>query len=309
MPSFARMPASCPAPVPMTGRPPSIVAIRRASTGSKSVVGVQDSWVIRPSNSLTTSRTSETTRSTASASVPRASSQPLAAEAMALTPPGTTCTLPTVATQPCVSAARRAAMMPAARPSMASSRSSSPVVPAWLASPGTSKRQRPCGQMSLPTPTAWPRSSRARPCSTCSSTKVPTRASVSSSRPRWSGSCPAERMASRIVTPSRSARARARSGLSAPVMTREPAQATPNRAPSSSVKLTTPDGPRRGEAAPRGGRRALRAPPTTPSGPSKAPPDGHGVEVRADDDTGVTRRRPRHPGHPTRPTGCPSGRS
>ena len=54
------------------------------------------------------------------------------------------------------------------------------VVPAWLASPAKSKRQRPCGQISLARPTATSRSTRSRPCSTCSSTKVPTRSSDSS---------------------------------------------------------------------------------------------------------------------------------
>src|SRR6478736_2496197 len=273
MPSLARMPASWPAPVPITGRPSSRVAMRRTSAGSKSVVGVQDSWVSRPSKSETTSRTSETTRSTASASEPRASSHPVARLAMSFTPPGWTCTLPTVATQPCVSAARRAAMIRAARPSMASSRSASAVVPAWLASPGTSTRQRPCGQMSLPTPTEWPRSTRCRPCSTCSSTNAPIRASVSSSRPRMAGSRPARRIASAIVTPSLSVSPRARSAPRAPVMTRDPAQATPNLAPSSSAKFTIPTGRDGAKPSCRSWSTAARAP-TTPSGPSKAPPSG-----------------------------------
>ena len=156
---------------------------------------------------------------------------------------------------------------------MASSRSASAVVPAWLASPGTSTRQRPCGQMSLPTPTEWPRSTRCRPCSTCSSTNAPIRASVSSSRPRMAGSRPARRIASAIVTPSLSVSPRARSAPRAPVMTRDPAQATPNLAPSSSAKFTTPTGRDGAKPSCRSWSTAARAP-TTPSGPSKAPPSG-----------------------------------
>ena len=273
MPSLARIPASWPAPVPITGRPPRRVDIRRTRVGSNIVVGVHDSWVTRPSKSATTSRTSATTRRTASASAPLASSHPVAQLAIALTPPGTTCTLPTVATHPWSIAERRAAMIMAASPSIASSRSSRRVVPAWLACPGRSTRHRPCGQMSLPTPTAWPRSTRARPCSTCSSTKVPILASASSSRPRPAGSRPAARIASAMVVPSRSVRPRARSAPSTPVITREPAQATPKRAPSSSAKLTTPTGRAGAKPVDRSWSIAASAP-TTPSGPSNAPPSG-----------------------------------
>ena len=140
---------------------------------------------MRPSKSATTSRTSATTRSTASASVPRASSQPVARLAMALTPPGDDVHLADGGDAAVRLGGAAGRDDQAARPSIASSRSSRAVVPAWLASPGRSTRQRPCGQMSLPTPTGVAEvAARARPCSTCSSTKVPTRASVSSSRPR-----------------------------------------------------------------------------------------------------------------------------
>ena len=160
---------------------------------------------------------------------------------------------------------------------MASRRSSRRVVPAWLASPGKSSRHRPWGQMSVPTATGWPRSTSARPCSTCSSTKLPMRSRVSWSGPMSSGSRPALASASAIVVPSASSRPLARSAVMAPVITLDPAHATPKRAPSSSTKFTIPMGLRgcqpsafdfawsRSMAA-----RAL----TTPRGPSKAPPSG-----------------------------------
>ena len=85
----------------------------------------------------------------------------------------------------------RAASTVEASPIMASCRSSSRVVPAWLASPGKSIRHRPCGQMSVPIATGWPRSISPRPCSTCSSTKAPIRRSASGSGPIAAGSRPA----------------------------------------------------------------------------------------------------------------------
>ena len=139
-------------------------------------------------------------------SAPRASSQAVTAHGMALTPPGST-------HEPCPrwpgsrvrSAAARAASTRRAQPSIASCRSASAVVPAWLASPGKSSRHRPCGQMSVPTPTGWPRSIRPRPCSTCSSTKLPIRRSVSGSGPIRPGRRPARRAAPRpCVIPSAS---------------------------------------------------------------------------------------------------------
>ena len=166
---------------------------------------------------------------------------------------------------------------------MASWRSSMRVVPAWLASPGMSMRQRPCGQMSVPMATARAGSVRssppsgasasALPCSTCSSTKRPMRRTASSSRPSVSGSRPALRQASAIETPSASVSDRARSASRAPVMMREPAQAMPKRAPSSSTKLTTPSGTSGSTPASRSASTVASAL-TTPSGPSKAPPSG-----------------------------------
>ena len=69
-------------------------------------------------------------------------------------------------------------------------------------------------------------------------------------------------------------------------MTRDPAQATPNRAPSSSAKLTTPTG--------RAGHEAVvpqlvdrRERPDDTERAVEGPTVGHRVEVRADDDAGV----------------------
>ena len=136
-------------------------------------------------------------------------------------------------------------------------------------------------------------SARALPCSTCSSTKRPMRRTASSSRPRVSGSRPAPRHASAIETPSASVSARARSASRAPVMMREPAQATPKRAPSSSTKLTTPSGtsgstPRLAQRV--DGREGADDPERAVEGAAV----GHGVEVRADDDARASCR-----GHPT----------
>ena len=285
--------------------PPSRVPRRALSEVSKGVDGVQDSSVILPPDCSTIAVMSATARRTARGLAPRASSQPVTALGIALTPPGVTTTLPIVATQPCVIAASRAASTAPAYPSIASWRSSSRVVPAWLASPVKSSRHRPCGQMSLPTATGWSRSTRARPCSTCSSTKLPIRRRASSSRPIWCGSRPAALRASAIVVPSASVRLRARRAVIAPVMTREPAQATPNRAPSSSTKFTTPIGRDGWNPLSRKQSIAARAL-TTPSGPSKAPPSG--TLSRCEPvTTPLSPGTPPRRGRPTRPTGCPSG--
>ena len=89
-------------------------------------------------------------------------------------------------------------------------------------------------------------------------------------------------MASAIVTPSPSVSARARSGDSAPVSSRDPAQATPNRAPSSSPKFTTPTGWAGTWPVARSSSSAANAL-ITPSGPSNAPPSG--TESRCDPTT------------------------
>ena len=127
--------------------------------------------------------------------------------------------------------------------------------------------------MPVPTATGLPRSISPRPCSTCSSTKHPMRRSVSSSRPTCARSCPAADIASAIDVPSPSRSPSARSRGRVPVTIRDPAQAMPNRAPSSSPKFTTPTG-RDGRTPAARSASIVSSPLTTPSGPSKAPPSG-----------------------------------
>lgn len=62
-------------------------------------------------------------------------------------------------------------------------------------------------------------------------------------------------------------------GVSTPAASREPTQATPNRAPSSSPKLTIASGLVNRASRSRSRSRAANDE-TTPSGPSKAPPSG-----------------------------------
>ncbi len=113
----------------------------------------------------------------------------------------------------------------------------------------------------MPPPTARCRSTSPRPCSTCSSTKradPAQRLVVAAERSRVAaGRAPSPRP---VGTPSASVSARARSAASAPVMIREPAQATPKRAPSSSPKLTTPIGRAGVESACRAAHPGRRRP-------------------------------------------------
>ena len=130
----------------------------------------------------------------------------------------------------------------------------------------------------------------------------PMRPRASGSGPRCSGLPPGPTHCLRHGHAVGVTQARALSGLSAPVITRDPAQETPNRAPSSSTKFTTPIGRRGAKPSERSRSMASNAL-TTPSGPSKAPPSG--TLSRCDPVTtppvGSYRDRP------TRPTGCPSG--
>lgn len=96
-PAVARIPASCPAPVARTGASPSRAASRAASAGSKGVCPVQDSSTGR---TPVRSATSSTTARTPGSAGPRASSHAVTWDGIALTPLGSTRTLPTVATQP-----------------------------------------------------------------------------------------------------------------------------------------------------------------------------------------------------------------
>ncbi len=214
-----------------------------------------------------------TTRSRAAWSSARESSQPRTRDGTALTPFGSTAILPKVATAPASSASRRAASTVSAYDSIGSRRSTSRVVPAWLASPRKSNRHRPCGRMALAMPTRSPDRSRARPCSTCSSTKAPMRARRSGSAPMASGSYPAASMARGRLVPSPSVSSWASAAVSCPAVSRDPTQASPKRAPSSSPKLTMARGLANSAPLPRSSSSAAKEE-TTPRGPSKAPPSG-----------------------------------
>ena len=101
MPCAARMPASCPAPVASSGAPGRTLRTRASSFGSKRVGGVHDSSVDVAPSSAASATIAATVRRTAASSAPRASSQAVTWLAMALTPPGSTRTWPTVARVPC----------------------------------------------------------------------------------------------------------------------------------------------------------------------------------------------------------------
>ena len=133
------------------------------------------------------------------------------------------------------------------------------VVPAWLAWPVKSNRQRPCGQISLASPTATSRSTRSRPCSTCSSTKVPTRSGqpTTAEAPRREAGAAGRLDRVGRKTPSRSRSSRAFSQVIAPVTSREPRHARPKREPSSSTKAETPIG--RSGSKPRSRSRSMAA--------------------------------------------------
>ncbi len=122
-------------------------------------------------------------------------------------------------------------------------------------------------------PIAAPLAASALPCSTCSSTKAPRLASSPGSGPMPPGSSPAAVIALARLTPPPSRRSRAAAGSTAPVSSRLPRQARPNRPPSSSVNAATTTG--RAGTKPRSRSRSIAAKAdTTPSGPSKAPPSG-----------------------------------
>ncbi len=204
----------------------------------------------------------------------RASNHRSTVDAITLVPPGLGTSRPTVARDPStVDAARRAARTTSAAGSIGSARCSSGVVPAWLPCPVNRNRHRPCARIEVARPTGAARSTRPRPCSTCSSTKQPIRPIASGSAPSPAGSTPAARTASARLTPSASRSARAASAVIAPVSSREPRHGTPNRPPSSSANTTTASG-RRGVNPLARSRSTATSADTTPSGPSNAPPPG-----------------------------------
>ena len=101
-------------------------------------------------------------------------------------------TLPTVATQPCARRRPRAARTAAA--SRASGRGGPPA--GWCPR-GWPRRRGPAASgraaRSRPTPTGWPRSTRPRPCSTCSSTNGRSAPASRDRGPRCAGSRPGRR--------------------------------------------------------------------------------------------------------------------
>jgi MFS family permease len=112
------------------------------------------------------SRIDSTTAPRVASSAARASSHASMRDGMAFAPFGLTLTFPNVATAPCLPASIRAACTVDAKGSIGSRRSTSRVVPAWLASPPKVRCHLPCGQIDEATATGRPRSCNARPCST-----------------------------------------------------------------------------------------------------------------------------------------------
>ena len=178
---------------------------------------------------------------------------------MALVAFGSTSTRAIVASAPASWACWFAASTVCAKVSIGSRRSASRVVPAWSPCPVKSNRQRPCGQIALATPTG---TSRARPCSMCSSTSAVTRRTKCRSAP--AGTAPS---ASPKVIPSLSVSAAALAGSIAPVSSREPRQGRPNRPPSSSTNAAIAIG-RCGRRKSARSRSTARNALTMPSGPS-----------------------------------------
>ncbi len=211
---------------------------------------------------------------------PRTSSQASTREAMTLVPPGTGTMRPTVAralTPPAGSSRAPAISLAASTAADAATtgslRPAIGVAPAWLPSPVKVTRHRPWARIAEATATGAPRSASARPCSTCSSTKAPSEARRSSSRPIPAGSIPAAAAAWANVTPSASASAVTAAGSSAPVISFDPRQAMPNLDPSSSANAITATG--RAGVKPRSRSLATAdSADATPSGPSSGPPPG-----------------------------------
>ncbi len=213
---------------PCRRRPPGSWPVRRAGRARTRRQGVNDSRTTsrsipaRSAYSRAARSTPVTTASRVAWSAARESSQPRTREGMALTPLGSTAILPKVASAPVSPASRRAASTVSAYVTIGSRRSVSRVVPAWLASPGSrtasgraARWRRRCRQGS-------PVRSRARPCSTWSSTNAPIRARRSGSGPMVPGSYPAASMAAGRVVPSASVRRWASATVSCPAASQGP---------------------------------------------------------------------------------------
>ena len=189
-----------------------------------------------------------------------------------------------------------------AKVSIGSRRSAIRVVPAWLPSPVKSSRHRPCGQIALATPTG---ASSVDQRAALLDVQLDEGADAGRAGP---GPAPPAGRRRPCASAKRdpvavAQRRRAVAGSIAPVSSREPRQATPNRAPSSSANAATADRPGRGDARGAqlvdGEERADDA-----ERPVVRPAVRHRVEVAAGD---APRRRP--PGRPTRRRGCRCRRS
>ena len=237
----------------------------------KTTSGVQDSTT---ASVPAAAATSATTARTSASSAPRASSQARTRDGIALVPLGCTSTRPIVATVPCSVGCLAGAQHRRGQPEHR-------VVA--VHEPGGAGVVGLAGQVEPP-PAVRPdavgdpdRRAAVHQVHALLDVQLDAacRRGAASRRPGRGGPGRARRRASPRPASCRraSARPRAWSGSSAPVSSREPAQAMPNRAPSSSVKLTTASG--RAGTCPRSRSRSTAAnPPTTPSGPSNAPPSG-----------------------------------
>ena len=198
---------------------------------------------------------------------------------MELTPPGSTRTLPTVATQPCSSAARRAAMTRGeAQHGVVAVLEAGGAGVVGLT--GMSTRQRPCGQMSLPTPTAWPRSARRAALLDVQLDERPHPGERLVVAAEVDGSGRRARIASAIVRPV--AVPQAAGAVGAQRTGDDPGTGTGDTEPGALLVAEADDAERAaaaGNPARAAASTAARAP-TTPSGPSKAPPSG--TESRCD---------------------------
>ena len=284
MPALARMPASWPAPVASTGRagqhrPQPLGQRRRRSA----VASVQDSAPAGRPGAPASSASSATSARTRSGSGPRASSQAVTSDGIAFTPLGDT--------EPCPWwPPSRAARRPPGRPAPAGRR------------PASDRAGRPAGWCRR----GWPRRAARSASGRAARSREPTATGCAeldqaaalldvqldeAADPVEGFSIGADAGRVEAGGPHRLGqlgRRRRRSApgpgrrASAPVISREPAQAMPNRAPSSSPKLTTPIGRAGCEA-----RRARSASTaanadTTPERAVEGAAVGHRVQVAAD---------------------------
>ena len=274
-PAAARTPASCPAPVGSSGASPSSAASRRASAGSNGVRSVQRLLGERRPPSARDVRAT-TAAHAARRPSPRASSQAVTCDGMALTPFGATCDL--AAGGDGAVALGRGPRRPAPTgEGRASGRRGRPAGWCRRGWPGrrSRSRQRPCGQIAVPDRDRRGRGRPApAPCSTCSSTK---RADPRPAPPGPGRQRPASSPAARRPRPASRRRRRRSAGGPLGGRARRSAAASPRRPRRTARPPRRRSRPRRrargAEPAARSTSSAANAL-TTPSGPSNAPPSG-----------------------------------